>query len=210
MTERTYTEQEEFWASDFGDEYIGRNQGEPLLAAKTAILGRALATCSRPLDSVLELGSNVGLNLQALRRLLPEAQLAGVEINAQAHAELAEIEGVEAHLGSVVDFRPGRRWDMVLCMGFLIHVPPETLPGVYETVLACAERYILVNEYYNPAPVEVSYRGHEARMWKRDFAGDLLDLDSSLRLAGYGFGYRRDVNFPQDDTTWFLLERAPA
>jgi spore coat polysaccharide biosynthesis protein SpsF len=28
-----------------------------------------------------------------------------------------------------------------------------------------------------------------------------------LRLLDYGFRYRHDPNWPQDDITWFLLER---
>jgi len=28
-----------------------------------------------------------------------------------------------------------------------------------------------------------------------------------MRLIDYGFAYRHDPNFPQDDITWFLLER---
>lgn len=42
---------------------------------------------------------------------------------------------------------------------------------------------------------------------KRDFAGEMLDWFSQLRLADYGFGYRRDPAFPQDDVTWLLLEK---
>jgi spore coat polysaccharide biosynthesis protein SpsF len=28
-----------------------------------------------------------------------------------------------------------------------------------------------------------------------------------LKLADYGFVYRRDIRFPQDDINWFLLEK---
>lgn len=63
----------------------------------------------------------------------------------------------------------------------------------------------MVAEYYNPTPVEVRYREQEGLMWKRDFAGELLDRYTDLRLVDYGFVWRRDA-FPQDDVTWFLLE----
>ncbi|NDB35890.1 MAG: pseudaminic acid biosynthesis-associated methylase, partial [Flavobacteriia bacterium] len=42
---------------------------------------------------------------------------------------------------------------------------------------------------------------------KRDFAGELLDTFPDLRLVDYGFAYKRDTSFPQDDITWFLLEK---
>ncbi|MBI3705395.1 MAG: pseudaminic acid biosynthesis-associated methylase, partial [Rhizobiales bacterium] len=39
-----------------------------------------------------------------------------------------------------------------------------------------------------------------------DVAGDMLDR-VPLRIVDYGFAWRRDPVFPQDDVTWFLLER---
>jgi spore coat polysaccharide biosynthesis protein SpsF len=56
--------------------------------------------------------------------------------------------------------------------------------------------------------VSIPYRGHEDRLFKRDFAGELLSRFGDLRLIDYGFVYHRDPKFPQDDITWFLLEKA--
>ena len=41
----------------------------------------------------------------------------------------------------------------------------------------------------------------------RDFAGEIMDRHPQLQLVDYGFAYRRDPNFPQDDITWFLMEK---
>ena len=38
-------------------------------------------------------------------------------------------------------------------------------------------------------------------------AGEMMDRYPQLRLVDYGFLYRRDPNFPQDDITWFLLAK---
>ena len=70
-----------------------------------------------------------------------------------------------------------------------------------------SKRYICIVEYYNPTPVSVSYRGHDDRLFKRDFAGEMMDKYNDLRLVNYGFVYHRDLNFPLDDLTWFLLEK---
>ena len=51
------------------------------------------------------------------------------------------------------------------------------------------------------------YRGHDARLFKRDFAGEMLDRFSDLRLVDYGFRYHRDPAHPADDLTWFLMEK---
>jgi spore coat polysaccharide biosynthesis protein SpsF len=89
----------------------------------------------------------------------------------------------------------------------LIHIDPARLDDVYEKLYETAARYILIVEYYNPTPVAVTYHGNAEQLFKRDFAGEMLDRFPSLNLADYGFTYHRDSNFPQDDTTWFLLEK---
>jgi spore coat polysaccharide biosynthesis protein SpsF len=55
--------------------------------------------------------------------------------------------------------------------------------------------------------VSISYRGHSDRLFKRDFAGEMLDKYADLSLVDYGFCYKRDKAFPQDDITWFLLQK---
>lgn len=205
VTDSFRTEQEAFWAGEFGDAYIDRNQAHDWVARNAALFARVLARTSG-ISSVLELGANIGLNLQALRTLLPAATLTGVEINARAAERLAKVDGVEAVHSSIYEYRPNKRFDLVFTKTVLIHVEPSMLPSVYETMHALAAKYVVVVEYYNPAPVEVSYRGHSRRLFKRDFAGELLDRFPDLRLADYGFWYRRDRWF-QDDVTWFLLEK---
>jgi hypothetical protein len=44
-------------------------------------------------------------------------------------------------------------------------------------------------------------------LFKRDFAGEMLERYPDLELIDYGFVYKRDNNFPQDDITWFLLKK---
>ena len=81
------------------------------------------------------------------------------------------------------------------------------LPTAYDRLYAASSRFILVAEYYNPSPVTIPYRGHDDRLFKRDFAGDMLDLYPDLSLIDYGFAYRRDPIFPQDDISWFLMKK---
>jgi spore coat polysaccharide biosynthesis protein SpsF len=89
----------------------------------------------------------------------------------------------------------------------LIHINPDSLPQVYDALYRAAGRYLLVCEYYNPSPVAINYRGHTDRLFKRDFCGEILDRHPDLKLIDYGFVYRRDPNVPQDDVTWFLIEK---
>lgn len=77
------TEQEHFWAGKFGSDYIERNRGEAIVASNLAFFSRALRQ-ARGIDSCLEFGANIGLNLRAIRQLLPGASLSAIEINPDA------------------------------------------------------------------------------------------------------------------------------
>ncbi|MDA8164125.1 MAG: hypothetical protein M0017_03705 [Desulfobacteraceae bacterium] len=203
---RYQTDQEAFWAGGFGDEYLLRNQGEKVVASNLHLFARVLSATSG-VASIMELGANVGLNLKALARLLPGVQMEAVEINEKAAASLEQWGGARVHRCSILEFQPEIQSDLVFTKGVLIHIDPEKIPVAYDLLHRASRRYICVIEYYNPSPVAVSYRGHNDRLFKRDFAGDLLDRFENLRLVDYGFVYRRDRNFPQDDVTWFLLEK---
>ena len=201
------TDQEVFWSGDFGNEYVDRNSGASWVAANTAFFSNIIARTQK-LERVLELGSNIGLNLMALRCLLPAEKLSAVEINEKAASVLrSNLPGVDLHVASVFDFQSDATWDLVFTKGVLIHINPDKLPIFYETMYRVSQRYLLVAEYYNPTPIEIMYRGHMGKLFKRDFAGEMLDKFPDLSLVDYGFIYHRDTNFPQDDMTWFLLEK---
>lgn len=202
------TEQEAFWAGEFGDDYTQRNVGAQWVASNLALFAKVLARTEN-VRSVLELGANLGLNLRALRQLLPKADLSAVEINAKAVAELRRLGGIAVHHMSLLDFQPTNPSDFVLIKGVLIHLSPDKLPHVYDLMHAASAHYICLAEYYNPSPVAIPYRGHTDRLFKRDFAGELLKRHADLRLVDYGFVYHGDPNHPQDDLTWFLLEKRP-
>src|ERR1700733_7681186 len=200
------TEQEAFWAGVFGDAYTERNRGAQLLAAKMALFARILSSVQN-VSSVVELGANIGLNLLALKTLIPQAKLKAVEINEAAFAQLSKIEGIEAVHDSLFDYHPAEGADLAFTSGVLIHVAPDRLADAYGVLHDAGRRYVLVCEYYNPSPVEVTYRGHAGRLFKRDVAGEMLERYPNLRLVDYGFVYHRDPIFPLDDFTWFLMEK---
>lgn len=203
------TEQEKFWAGEFGDDYVDRNQGPDVVASNVAFFSRILRRTEN-VKSAIEFGANIGLNLLALRTLKPDIALSAIEINAKAVQSLEGIGNVTIHAQSILDYTPSADHDLALIKGVLIHIDPSHLPNVYRKLHQATRRYLCIAEYYNPTPVEVSYRGNRDKLFKRDFAGEMLDAFPDLRLVDYGFVYRRDPNFPQDDTTWFLLEKAGA
>jgi len=206
-SEQFKTEQERFWAGQFGREYSERNSPDKFLAANVAMFARIFSRLDN-LKSVIELGANIGLNLEAIESLLPEVQMEAVEINADACQILKQrLPKVGVSQASLLDYRPRARFDLVLIKGVLIHINPQQLPLVYEQLAALSARYVVIAEYYNPTPVSIEYRGHNDRLFKRDFAGEFLDKYPEFKIVDYGFIWRRDPLFAQDDLTWFLLER---
>ena len=203
------TPQEEFWAGDFGTDYIGRNDSEELLASNLRFFSIALKQATH-ISSCLELGANIGMNLKALKLLYPKIKLKGAEINPNACKLLAELIGEQnVFEGSIFDYPILGKVDLVLIKTVMIHINPGMLDAVYEKLYQASSRYILVCEYYNTAPVAISYRGHSDRLFKRDFAGEMLEKYSDLALVDYGFAYHRVPPFMNDDISWFLMEKRP-
>jgi pseudaminic acid biosynthesis-associated methylase len=201
------TEQEAFWAGEFGNAYIARNNSAEQLASNLDFFAKALRRVHRPISCV-EFGANIGMNLRALKLLHPQQEQFGIEINAEAARQLAEvIPPQNVTQQSILDYIPTRTFDLVLIKGVLIHINPDALPAVYDKLHQSVGKYLLVGEYYNPAPVAISYRGHSHKLFKRDFAGEIMDRHPDLVLLDYGFACRRDPNFPQDDINWFVMEK---
>lgn len=157
--------------------------------------------------SAREYGCNIGLNLKALKGLNPGLSLSGIEINEDAAKAAAALGVADIVHGTILDPGPLEPVDLTFTVGVLIHINPEDLKTVYKRLVEHSNRYVLVAEYYNRSPVSIPYRGHSERLFKRDFAGELID-QYGLRLVDYGFVYHRDNHAPQDDISWFLLEKA--
>ena len=197
------TQQEEFWATEFGNDYINRNQN---YISNIPLFSKVISRTSN-VKSAIEFGCNIGLNLKALNVLLPECELTGVEINDIACKFLHEWGECNVINNSIFDYNENQKYNLSIIKGVLIHINPGMLKDVYEKLYDSSNRYILIAEYYNPTPVNVVYQGHSDRLFKRDFAGEMLDKYHDLTLVDYGFLYHRNNNFKQDDINWFLLEK---
>jgi pseudaminic acid biosynthesis-associated methylase len=201
------TEQEAFWAGDFGNSYIERNQGDALMASNIDFFSKSLK-CARGIQTCIEFGANIGMNVRAIKLLFPSIEVSAVEINKTAAMQLSEVIPPEKiYNTSILDFQPLLTYDLTLIKGVLIHINPNELPQVYDKLVDSCGRFLMVAEYYNPSPVTIPYRGYSDRLFKRDFAGEIMERHPILQLIDYGFAYHRDPNFPQDDINWFLMEK---
>ena len=201
------TSQENFWYGPFGDDYSKRVNGKEILASYISMHARILKNTEN-INKIIEFGSNIGLNLSAYKILKPLTHLSAVEINPKALIELKKDKNIDTvYSQSIFDFKVDFQRDLVLIKTVLIHINPDMLEKVYEILYETSRKYICIAEYYSPYPDQVEYRGFKDKLFKRDFAGDMLDKYKNLKLLDYGFIYHRDESFPLGDINWFLLEK---
>jgi pseudaminic acid biosynthesis-associated methylase len=208
--DRQSTAQLQFWRGDFGDTYIDRNSASVAhLRARVAMWAEIMATATgAPPKSILEVGSNIGNNLRALRTL-SAAKMHALEPNAQALEVLLKDKVVEADC-ALDGFAAGipladGAVDMAFTSGVLIHIHPDDLLASCREIHRVSAHYIACIEYFSDKPEMIPYRGHNDRLFKRDFGGFWMDNFADLRLLGYGFQWKRVTGL--DNLTWWMFEK---
>lgn len=178
------------WKGEFGDEYTERNSPDPRVRFR--VFKKILP---ESVDSILEVGCNKGINLYALRALLPFSPIAGVEVNKKVLSE-----GVPPFL--VTDsssYLLNKSTDLVFTCGVLIHVPTEDLEETMREIIRVSKRYVLAIEYYAPEETEVVYRGKVDMLWKRDYGKAYKYLGLKLLKTG---------EVPEiDNSTYWLFQK---
>jgi pseudaminic acid biosynthesis-associated methylase len=194
------TEQEQFWIGEFGSAYVGRNKVEWALRVPfwEDIL---LWTGAR---SVLEVGCNIGSNLKAARSVDRQIDLVGVDVNPDALME-ATLSGLNVHemSGASVGHRWPDEFDLVATVGVLIHVAPEHLSDMMDSIVMASKRYVLAVEYAAETEEHIEYRGHTGKLWRRPF-GDLYQA-KGLKLIETG-----DAGNGFDRCVYWLLSKGDA
>lgn len=205
------TRQLDFWTGEFGKNYFQRN-----IADKKTMIGRIdlwskiLATL-RPdgLSSILEVGSNIGLNLRAIS-LLSSAELYAVEPFQEA-LDICVADGIvkkeQAFNTSIFDEKifKNEQIDLVFTSGVLIHIHPGDLQKATDSIVRIAKKYIVCVEYFSDKEESITYRGKDDVLFKRDFGSFYLDNYSELSLRDYGFSWKRATGL--DNLTWWLFEK---
>jgi spore coat polysaccharide biosynthesis protein SpsF len=202
------TSQEQLWGDpDFGNDYQQRNNDISLFKCKKYMYKQVFKHIDS-VSSVIEFGPNIGLNLKAITELNTNINdIRAVELNKQA-CEILKTNNYDVIEKSITDYNDfDKKYDFVLSAGLLIHLQPSLLERAYKVLYESSKRYICIAEYYDPNPVSIPYRGHNDKLFKRDFAGEMMDKYPDLKLVDYKFTYKRDNKFPLDDITWFLLEK---
>jgi pseudaminic acid biosynthesis-associated methylase len=187
----------DFWSQEFGNQYTARNQPNwrervPLL---TNIIEQTGAT------TFLDVGTNMGWNLHALRQINADFMMSGIDVNQKA-LEAAQIAGFDVHVGSADQlgeiFGEGVA-DLVITSGVLIHIAPEDLKKAMTAIRDASKQYVLAIEYASDEEQEIDYRGNKGKLWKRPFGKLYEELGLSLVETGAAQGY--------DQCHYWLMEK---
>jgi len=198
------------WSGQFGNDYVDRNTFEkwkmdPGKKAFQSMIG------SRTVDSILEIGSNRGLNLIYLTGLMNhDVELYAVEPNKKAFKVLESEKRIKLRKAwncSAFDVPLGdSSIDLVFTCGVLIHIAPEDLGRATDEIVRVAKKYVLCVEYFSNDPIAKKYRGHENLLFKRDFGSFYLERYPKLRCMDYGFLWEREYKI-FDNLNWWLFEK---
>jgi spore coat polysaccharide biosynthesis protein SpsF len=197
------TSQDNFWKGKFGDKYTDRS----LFSDRTLTISKDLLSNKIKIKSCIELGANVGLNLDTLKKIY-NANTFGVEINLKAFAILKEKH--RAKNSSIINFNTKEKFELSFVCGVLIHQNPKNLNKIYKLLYQLSSKYIYISEYFNPIPIKLKYHSFSNKLYKRDFAKDFWRLHPKLKLINYGFHWEQDpfLNGSEaDDSTWFLFKK---
>ena len=197
------TEQEIFWETDFGNKYVKRN----LKSDRIFTIGKNLLNNKVIINEVLELGANVGLNLDAIKRVYPDVKTYGVEINKLAY-NIGKKKN-KFYKKPILNFKSKKKYDLVCSLGVLIHQNPKHLNAFYNKLYSLSKKYIYLSEYFNPTPITIKYRNNDEKLFKRDFAKELWIKFPRLKLIDYGFHWKQDPRLKNccDNSNWFLFQK---
>lgn len=207
MSAGSRTEQEEFWAETYAENYIQKNR---LFDKALGVEGwRTMLRNARSIASLLECGCNIGRNIMFLDDVLPEARKHIIEVSRPAYDFVTSHYHLESAFNGTIlesDF-PASTFDLVFSMGVLIHINPNDLIANMRKMFEFSRKYVLMGEYFNRTPVSLDYQGQKNKLFKRDF-GKLFLENFEAKIVDYGFlwGHVYDVaGF--DDITWWLFEK---
>lgn len=193
---------EQLWGGEFGDDYVTRNlrAGQERHRFWSGMLAKIQPA------SVLEVGCNVGANLQHVLRAPSTEFVCGVDINPLAlralQSKLHSVDSVQA-AARHLPFKDSS-FDLVFTVGVLIHQPDSSLAAVMREIARCTRRFVICAEYFSLTPAEVPYRGERGALFKRDYGRLYLSSVPDLRLE---FEDHLDKSDGFDDVTCHVFKK---
>lgn len=186
------TPQEEFWLSNFGNEYLKRNFtyedfNEQYIRQTGFSTDKPFQDFFVNLDkniTILEFGSNVGIKLEILKKM-GFKNLTGIDINEEA-IKIAKKRNPEINfIHSTIDnlILKDAKYDLVFTSLVLIHQNPQLIDSIISKIVDISKKYIFGYEYFSDILTEIEYRGNNNVLWKQDFVKLFRKNYPSLKLV---------------------------
>ena len=175
------TDQMKVWKGEFGEKYTERNtylSSDEHSNSYIARYGKSRDDINNELFSgisrdlrVLEVGSNIGYQLQSLHRA-GFHKLHGIEIQRHCVDKAKKLwEGIDIIEASAFDIPfKDNYFDLVFTNNVLIHFSPDDISKVMDEMYRVTNKYIFGFEYYAENFTEINYRGLGNLLWKADYS----------------------------------------
>lgn len=189
----------DLWQGQFGNDYTTRQMAN---VDDRREFWRGIIP--RHVTSILEVGANVGLNLEAIEKF-SNADLFASEPNEEACKVLARA-GIDANK----EFAHELSWNtgqfvLVFTCGVLIHIPTDKLLPSMREIYRVSRQWIICAEYFAPQEEMIPYRGHDNALWRRDYGSIWLDNFPDLRCHSCQFAWKRTTGM--DNITVWIMEK---
>lgn len=188
------TDQMKVWKGEFGEKYTERNtyqtsdeHNECYVArygkSRDEINEELLAGVPRDIR-VLEVGSNVGYQLQSLKRA-GFTNLYGIEIQRHCVDKAKKLwDGIDIIEASGFDIPyKDNNFDLVFTNNVLIHFSPADISKVIDEMHRVTKEYIFGFEYYEDKITEINYRGNTNLLWKANYSGIFQERHPDLTVV---------------------------
>ena len=193
----------DLWQGQFGDDYTAR---QPSNIDERREFWRGIIP--RRVGSILEVGANTGLNLDAIIQF-SNADLYACEPNNNARLTLNMKDttwgrNVTSDTADDLSFMDGLV-DLVFTCGVLIHISPDKLLPSMREIHRVSRQWIITAEYFAPQEEMVPYRGYDNALWRRDYGSLWLDNFPDLRCHSCQFAWKRTTGM--DNLTVWIFEK---
>lgn len=194
MNDHYETYQSRMWSSDFGKSYTVRNQWtseqinqifkDRFGVTRLEMNAQLLCGLDRGIR-ILEVGCNIGLQLEDLRTL-GFHNLYGIDLQ-QGALDIARqrLGDIQLLQGSGFDIPFKDDWfDLVFTSTVLVHIAPQDIDRMLGEIHRVSRGHIWGYEFYHaPGYASAPYRGEEGLLWKTDFCGRYLELFPNLEVV---------------------------
>ena len=124
-------------------------------------------------NSVLELGCNVGRNLAEICKQCPDARVVGFDIAADAMKYAKEVQKNPAEfiVGSVYDLSrfEDNSFDVAFTSSILFHIPSEKIPPIIAEMKRIAKRFIFTIERHSEKEEIAIWLDKIPHQWRTDY-----------------------------------------